>query len=122
MGYGASINDYPHDYLTAACAVGLSATELDEFLLRLDKAIRKVKGDRGAVVEGFEEETVGGGVVAAGGGAAGSGEVSVAGEASQDMTGNIQDTQGTSYRVGGATISATIKSSSTEGEDWDNVD
>lgn len=43
-GYGASTSAYPHDYLTAACAVGLSTAELDEFLLRLDKTIRKAKG------------------------------------------------------------------------------
>eukprot|EP00903_Cladosiphon_okamuranus_P005368 g5361.t1 len=30
-GYGASVNGYPYDYLTAACAVGLSVAELDEF-------------------------------------------------------------------------------------------
>ena len=45
-GYGASVNGYPHDYLTAACAVGLSSAELDEFLLRLDKALRKAKGGK----------------------------------------------------------------------------
>ncbi|CAM9513228.1 unnamed protein product, partial [Laminaria digitata] len=43
-GYGASVSGYPHDYLTAACAVGLSPAELEEFLVRLDKALRKVKG------------------------------------------------------------------------------
>lgn len=43
-GYGASVTGYPHDYLTAACAVGLSAPELAEFSSRLDKAIRKAKG------------------------------------------------------------------------------
>lgn len=45
-GYGASVTGYPHDYLTAACAVGLSVAELDEFLLRLDKTLRKAKGER----------------------------------------------------------------------------
>lgn len=44
-GYGASVAGYPHDYLTAACAVGLSAAELDEFLLRLDKTLRKAKAE-----------------------------------------------------------------------------
>lgn len=47
-GYGASVTGYPHDYLTAACAVGLSVAELDEFLLRLDKTIRKAKGEKAA--------------------------------------------------------------------------
>lgn len=55
-GFGASANAYPHDYLTAACAVGLSAAELDEFLLRLDKAIRKTKGnDKLAKNEGVND-------------------------------------------------------------------
>lgn len=45
-GYGASVKGYPHDYLTAACALGLSLAELDEFLVRLDKTIRKVKGKK----------------------------------------------------------------------------
>lgn len=39
---------YPHHYLTAACAVGLSVAELDEFLLRLDKALKKAKAERAA--------------------------------------------------------------------------
>ncbi|CAM9137758.1 unnamed protein product, partial [Ascophyllum nodosum] len=42
-GYGASVSNYPRDYLTAACAIGLSTAELDEFLRRLDKTIQKVK-------------------------------------------------------------------------------
>ncbi|CAM9549629.1 unnamed protein product [Ectocarpus fasciculatus] len=45
-GYGASVTGYPHDYFTAACAVGLSTEELDEFLVRLDKALRKTKAER----------------------------------------------------------------------------
>lgn len=44
-GYGASVTDYPHDYLTAACAIGLSVAELDEFVVRLDKTLRKAKGE-----------------------------------------------------------------------------
>ncbi|CAM9381576.1 unnamed protein product, partial [Choristocarpus tenellus] len=43
-GYGAGVRDYPHaPYLTAACAVGLGREELDEFAVRLDKALRRVK-------------------------------------------------------------------------------
>lgn len=56
VGYGASVNHYPHDYLTAACAVGLSSAELDEFLLRLDKTIRKAKGEREAAAAGGGRE------------------------------------------------------------------
>lgn len=47
-GYGASVNGFPHDYLTAACAVGLSEAELEEFVLRLDKTIRKARGEQRA--------------------------------------------------------------------------
>lgn len=46
MGFGASYDAYPHDYLTAACALGLTEVEMDEFLVRLDKTIRKVRGRR----------------------------------------------------------------------------
>jgi len=45
-GYGASVADYPHDYLTAACALGLSSGELEEFSLRLDKALRKAREEK----------------------------------------------------------------------------
>lgn len=37
QGYGSSVDDFPHAYLTAACAIGVSTSELDEFLTRLDK-------------------------------------------------------------------------------------
>lgn len=55
-GYGASVSGYPHDYLTAACAVGLSVAELDEFLVRLDKTLRKAKGEREGKGEKEKEE------------------------------------------------------------------
>lgn len=45
-GYGASVAGYPHDYLTAACALGLSPGELEEFSHRLDKALRKAREER----------------------------------------------------------------------------
>jgi O-phospho-L-seryl-tRNASec:L-selenocysteinyl-tRNA synthase len=37
IGFGSSTNDYPHSYLTAACAIGLSSTESEEFFIRLEK-------------------------------------------------------------------------------------
>lgn len=36
-GYGSSTNEYPYSYLTAACAIGLTKAEMDEFFTRLDK-------------------------------------------------------------------------------------
>ncbi|CAM9320260.1 unnamed protein product, partial [Hapterophycus canaliculatus] len=66
-GYGASVTGYPHDYLTAACAVGLSVAELDEFLLRLDKALRKAKAERAGApsVAGPQGGVMAGGIAAA---------------------------------------------------------
>jgi len=37
IGFGSSTEDFPHSYLTAACAIGLTRSEMDEFFLRLDK-------------------------------------------------------------------------------------
>ena len=42
-GYGSSIDEYPHAYMTAACAIGVSPAELDEFFVRLDKTLRGFK-------------------------------------------------------------------------------
>lgn len=36
-GYGSSTDNYPHSYMTAACAIGLTQSELEEFFIRLDK-------------------------------------------------------------------------------------
>lgn len=42
-GFGSSTDVYPHAYMTAACAIGLQSGELDEFFLRLEKALRQYK-------------------------------------------------------------------------------
>jgi O-phospho-L-seryl-tRNASec:L-selenocysteinyl-tRNA synthase len=39
-GFGSSTEDYPHSYLTAACAIGLSESEMNEFFSRLDKGFK----------------------------------------------------------------------------------
>lgn len=39
-GFGSSTNDYPHSYLTAACAIGLTKDEMNEFFSRLDKCFK----------------------------------------------------------------------------------
>ena len=38
-GFGSSHDQYPHSYLTAACALGVTAAELQEFIQRLDKTL-----------------------------------------------------------------------------------
>lgn len=44
LGFGSSVEGFPHAYMTAACAIGLSQEELDEFFVRLDKTLEeKVK-------------------------------------------------------------------------------
>ncbi|KAL7568547.1 hypothetical protein ACA910_002659 [Epithemia clementina (nom. ined.)] len=42
-GFGSSHDNYPHAYLTAACAIGVQACELDEFIKRLDKILTEFK-------------------------------------------------------------------------------
>jgi len=37
-GFGSSHDDYPHVYMTAACAVGMGEDELNEFFVRLEKS------------------------------------------------------------------------------------
>ena len=51
-GWGASVEGYPYPYLTAACAIGLTETELNNFCERLDKALGDFRKKRGlAMVE-----------------------------------------------------------------------
>jgi O-phospho-L-seryl-tRNASec:L-selenocysteinyl-tRNA synthase len=40
VGFGSSTDDYPHSYLTAACAIGLTKDEMKEFFNRLDKCFK----------------------------------------------------------------------------------
>ncbi len=39
-GFGSSTEAFPHSYLTAACAIGLTEDEMDEFFNRLDKCFK----------------------------------------------------------------------------------
>jgi O-phospho-L-seryl-tRNASec:L-selenocysteinyl-tRNA synthase len=39
IGFGSSTSNYAHAYMTAAVAIGVSAAEIDEFLVRLDKTL-----------------------------------------------------------------------------------
>jgi O-phospho-L-seryl-tRNASec:L-selenocysteinyl-tRNA synthase len=41
VGFGSSTNNYPHAYMTAACAIGVSAHEVEEFYVRLDKTLKE---------------------------------------------------------------------------------
>lgn len=42
-GFGSSVDRYPYAYMTAACAIGVSSPEIDEFFVRLDKTFREFK-------------------------------------------------------------------------------
>jgi O-phospho-L-seryl-tRNASec:L-selenocysteinyl-tRNA synthase len=46
VGFGSSCNDYPHAYLTAACALGLGESEMNELFDRLEKTLREFKKKR----------------------------------------------------------------------------
>jgi O-phospho-L-seryl-tRNASec:L-selenocysteinyl-tRNA synthase len=39
QGFGSSYHEYPHGYLTAACVIGMTEGEIEEFFVRLDKAL-----------------------------------------------------------------------------------
>jgi O-phospho-L-seryl-tRNASec:L-selenocysteinyl-tRNA synthase len=39
VGFGSSTSNFPHAYMTAACAIGVSVHEVDEFFVRLDKTL-----------------------------------------------------------------------------------
>mmetsp|Transcript_19254 Transcript_19254/g.28486 ORF Transcript_19254/g.28486 Transcript_19254/m.28486 type:complete len:488 (+) Transcript_19254:132-1595(+) len=43
FGFGSSTNEYPHAYMTAACAIGVTKNEVDEFFARLDKNLKEFK-------------------------------------------------------------------------------
>lgn len=43
VGFGSSTDDYPHAYMTAACAIGVTSSEVDEFFIRLDKSMKEFK-------------------------------------------------------------------------------
>lgn len=40
LGYGSSTDSYEESYFTAACAIGLTEAEIEEFASRLDKALK----------------------------------------------------------------------------------
>uniref|UniRef100_A0A7S0Y830 O-phosphoseryl-tRNA(Sec) selenium transferase n=1 Tax=Pseudo-nitzschia delicatissima TaxID=44447 RepID=A0A7S0Y830_9STRA len=43
VGFGSSTEQYPYAYMTAACAIGVSLQEIDEFYVRLDKTLKEFK-------------------------------------------------------------------------------
>jgi len=51
VGFGSSTENYEHAYLTAACAIGLTNDEVDEFFLRLDKAFKDAYAKRARKVK-----------------------------------------------------------------------
>jgi O-phospho-L-seryl-tRNASec:L-selenocysteinyl-tRNA synthase len=41
IGFGSSIHNFPHAYLTAACAIGSTEAEINEFFRRLDRTFKE---------------------------------------------------------------------------------
>jgi O-phospho-L-seryl-tRNASec:L-selenocysteinyl-tRNA synthase len=48
VGFGSSVENYGSAYMTAACAIGVSKVELDEFFVRLDKTLKECKAKNAA--------------------------------------------------------------------------
>lgn len=46
VGFGSSTASFSHAYMTAACAIGVSSQELDEFFLRLDKTLTEFESKK----------------------------------------------------------------------------
>jgi O-phospho-L-seryl-tRNASec:L-selenocysteinyl-tRNA synthase len=46
VGFGSSTSNYHSAYLTAACAIGVSQAEIDEFFVRLDKTLAEYAAKR----------------------------------------------------------------------------
>lgn len=51
-GFGSSVHNFPHAYMTAACAIGVSPAEVDEFFIRLDKTLAEYMTKRKQISEG----------------------------------------------------------------------
>ena len=43
VGFGSSTDNFPHAYMTAACAIGLSQEEIDDFFVKLDRGFQEFK-------------------------------------------------------------------------------
>lgn len=41
QNWGSHIQEYPHNYFTAACAIGMSVADIELFISRLDKVLSK---------------------------------------------------------------------------------
>mmetsp|Transcript_7804 Transcript_7804/g.11084 ORF Transcript_7804/g.11084 Transcript_7804/m.11084 type:complete len:136 (+) Transcript_7804:562-969(+) len=54
-GYGSHIEAYPHSYLVMACAIGMTKTDIEEFVRRLEKVIKEVQKEQKRV-KGCKEE------------------------------------------------------------------
>ncbi|CAN0161525.1 unnamed protein product [Ectocarpus sp. 8 AP-2014] len=131
-GYGASVTGYPHDYLTAACAVGLSTEELDEFLVRLDKAFRKAKAERveALAAPGSQDGKTEAGVTNSTANGSANAEPSLVGVAAPQDDGKERaangevrrDAPGAASTGGGAEQGAECLEARGDDEDWDDVD
>jgi O-phospho-L-seryl-tRNASec:L-selenocysteinyl-tRNA synthase len=46
QGYGSHCNNYPHNYLTMACAIGIQKEEIKEFFSRLEKVLEECSKEK----------------------------------------------------------------------------
>jgi O-phospho-L-seryl-tRNASec:L-selenocysteinyl-tRNA synthase len=59
IGFGSSTDGYPHSYLTAACAIGLSEVEMEEFFVRLEKCFKDFRSKMMKKLSSSSSVTVG---------------------------------------------------------------
>mmetsp|Transcript_32331 Transcript_32331/g.52550 ORF Transcript_32331/g.52550 Transcript_32331/m.52550 type:complete len:545 (-) Transcript_32331:138-1772(-) len=45
-GYGSHCNAYPHDYLVMACAIGMTRSDIDRFLKRLNAVLKDIRKEQ----------------------------------------------------------------------------
>ena len=59
QNYGSHSNNYPTAYLTAAAAVGMTQSDVDLFVARLDKVLSKFKGVKSNELELSKDSSIG---------------------------------------------------------------
>jgi O-phospho-L-seryl-tRNASec:L-selenocysteinyl-tRNA synthase len=57
-GYGSHTNNYPHNYMTMACAIGITREEIDQFLEVLDKTLGKARKESEKKIGNNIENTI----------------------------------------------------------------
>ncbi|GAB5366575.1 hypothetical protein AAMO2058_001154900 [Amorphochlora amoebiformis] len=58
LGYGSHCNEYPHNYLVMACAIGMTKGNIDLFLQRLEKVIKEIRKEQKKTTRAVERKVV----------------------------------------------------------------